>query len=323
MSEQRRGVLFGVAAYGLWGLFPLYWPLLEPAGAVEILGHRVVWSLILLLVVLSVRRLWPAVRRLCRQPGALIRLTAAGVIIGGNWYLYIWGVNSGHVVDTSLGYFINPLVTVMLGVVLLRERLRRLQWAAVALGATAVLALGIEYGRPPWIALALAFSFATYGYLKKTVNAGAAETLFLETAVLLLPALVFLGALGLSGHGAFGSSTGHSLLLASAGVATAIPLMCFGAAATRVPLSVLGLLQYLAPVLQFLVGVLLRHEPMPPGRLAGFALVWCALLLLSADLLRSSRPGLGSARAQRARRLTTAGQAGPRAPQSRRPRRPG
>lgn len=295
MSEQRRGVLFGVAAYGLWGLFPLYWPLLEPAGAVEILAHRVVWSLVLLVVVLTVVRGWPALVALARQPGALLRLMVAALFIAVNWGLYIWGVNSGHVVETSLGYFINPLVTVLLGVVLLRERLRRPQWAAVALGAAAVAVLSVEYGRPPWLALALAGSFATYGFLKKRVNSGAVVTLSVETAVLVLPALGYLIWLGAGRGGTFGQGGGHSALLAGAGVVTAIPLMCFGAAATRLPLTGIGLLQYMTPVMQFLLGVLLRHETMPPGRLAGFALVWCALAVLTVDLVRGRRPALSAA----------------------------
>lgn len=294
MTEQRRGVIYGITAYGLWGLFPLYWPLLAPAGAVEILAHRVVWSLVFLIGVLTIARRWGALRALRRQPGALLRLTVAAAVIAVNWGLYIWGVNSGHVVETSLGYFINPLVTVLLGVVLLRERLRGLQTAAVALGAVAVLALAVEYGRPPWIALTLAVSFATYGYLKKSVNAGAAETLSVETAVLVVPALGYLVALGALGDGSLGHGVGLSVLLAGAGVVTAIPLMCFGAAATRLPLTTIGLLQYLTPVMQFLLGVLLRHEPMPPARLAGFALVWCALALLTVDLVRSTRPEASS-----------------------------
>lgn len=289
MSEERRGLLFGIGAYGLWGLFPLYWPLLQPAGAVEILGHRVVWSLVLLLLMAMIGRLWPALARLRRQPGALFRLTVAAVVIAGNWCLYIWGVNTGHVIDTSLGYFINPLVTVLLGVLVLHESLRRAQWLAVGLGGAAVVVLGVDNGRPPWIALALAFSFATYGFLKKSVNAGAVETLLLETAVLTIPATAYLTALAVIGDGTFGRGYGHSLLLAGAGVVTAIPLLCFGAAATRLPLSSMGLLQYLAPVLQFLLGVFLRHEPMPVGRLIGFGLVWCALAVLTLDLLRVSR----------------------------------
>jgi chloramphenicol-sensitive protein RarD len=290
VSRQRRGILAGVAAYGLWGLFPLYWPLLEPAGAVEILGHRVLWSLIFLLGVVTVRHCWPSLRALSRQPRAVSLLTLAAIVIAVNWGIYIWGVNSGHVLDTSLGYFINPLVTVLLGVVLLAEPLRRLQWMAVGFGTLAVLVLGVEYGRPPWIALALAFTFATYGFLKKKVNAGAVETQSIETAVIVLPAAGYLVALAATGRGSFGTwSIGHSLLLMGAGVVTAVPLLCFGAAATRVPLTTLGLLQYLTPSMQFLLGAFLRHEPLPAGRLAGFALVWCALGLLTVDLIRHTR----------------------------------
>ena len=287
-----------MSAYVLWGLFPLYWPLLEPAGAVEILGHRVIWSLLFLAGLLAVVHRWPALRALGRQPGAVLRLAVAAVVIAVNWGLYIWAVNSGQVVETSLGYFINPLVTVLLGVALLGERLRRLQWWAVSLGAIAVLVLAVEYGRPPWIALALAVTFATYGFLKKRVNAGAVETLSVETAVLLVPAIGYVVALEASGGGAFDRSVGHSVLLATTGLVTAIPLICFGAAATRLPLSDIGLLQYLAPVLQFLVGVLVRHEPMPPGRLAGFALVWCALAVLTVDVLRGSPPVMLPGRGQ-------------------------
>ncbi len=286
-----------MAAYGLWGLFPLYWPLVEPAGAVEILSHRVVWSLVFLAAALSVTRRWKGVRRVASAPGALVRLSVAATVIAVNWGVYIWGVNSGHVVETSLGYFVNPLVTVLLGVVILHEPLRRLQRAAVGLGALAVLVLSVEHGRPPWIALVLALSFGTYGFLKKRVNAGAAETLSIETAVLFVPALGYLVVLGAAGDATFGTGPAtRSVLLAGAGVVTAVPLLCFGAAATRVPLTTLGLLQYLTPVMQFLLGVFVRHEPLPAGRLAGFALVWLALVVLTADLLRTNR---ASARASR------------------------
>jgi chloramphenicol-sensitive protein RarD len=201
-------------------------------------------------------------------------------------------VNNEHVVETSLGYFINPVVTVMIGVLVLRERLRPVQWAAIGLGTVAVLVLTVDYGRPPWIALGLAFSFATYGLLKKQVGTtvGAVQSLTVETAVLFLPALGWLLYLESTGAGQLGhSGVGHGMLLASAGVATAIPLLFFAAAARRVPLSVLGMLQYLAPVLQFLTGVLVYDEPMPASRLAGFALVWAALVLLTAESLRHRR----------------------------------
>ena len=290
MADERRGVAYGVACYFLWGLFPLYWPLLEPAGAVEIAAHRIVWSLVFVLGLLAIRRSWSWARPLLRDPASMVRMGLAAALIGGNWCIYIWGVNNEHVVETSLGYFINPVVTVMIGVLVLQERLRPLQWAAVGLGAIAVVVLTVDYGRPPWIALGLAFSFAAYGLLKKQVGArvGAVQSLTVETAVLFLPALGWLVLLESRGDGQLGhSGMGHGLLLASAGIATAVPLLFFAAAARRVPLSLLGMLQYLAPVLQFLTGVLLYREPMPASRLAGFALVWAALVVLSADGLRN------------------------------------
>jgi chloramphenicol-sensitive protein RarD len=259
---------------------------------VEIMAHRVVWSLVFVLVVLTFRRRWEWVRPLLADRATMARLSLAAVLIAANWALYIWGVNNEHVVETSLGYFVNPVVTVLLGVLVLHERLRRLQWAAVAVGAAAVVVLTVDYGRPPWIALGLAGSFATYGLLKKQVGprVGALQSLTVETAVIALPALGFLVALELRGEGQLGhSGVGHGLLLASAGVVTAVPLIFFAAAARRVPLSILGLLQYLTPVLQFLLGVLLYQEPMPASRLVGFTLIWAALALLTFDSLRQRR----------------------------------
>lgn len=279
---------YGISAYALWGLFPLFWPLLEPAGAVEILAHRMVWSLLFVVALLVVRRRLSGVLRLSRRQYLL--LAAAAVVITVNWGVYIWGVNSGHVVETSLGYFINPLFTVLLGVVVLRERLRRLQWVAVGIGALAVAILTVDYGRLPWIALVLAVSFGTYGLIKKQAGVGALEGLTVETAVMFLPATAFLVALQLRGDATFGhAGVGTDLLLGAAGIVTAIPLLCFGAAAIRVPLTTLGLLQYLAPVLQLLIGVLVRHEPMPPARLAGFAVVWVALTVFTVDSVRTYR----------------------------------
>jgi chloramphenicol-sensitive protein RarD len=288
VSEERRGVAFGVAAYLLWGMFPLYWPLLQPATPPEILAHRIVWSLLVVVGLLAVRRNWGWLRGLGRRRLGL--LTLAAVVISVNWATYIHGVNSDHVVETSLGYFINPLVTVLLGVVVLRETLRPVQWGAIGLAALAVVVLTVDYGRPPWIALVLAVSFAAYGLLKKKAGVGALEALTVETAVLVLPALAFIGVLSARGAAAFGASgTGHAALIAGSGVVTAVPLLCFGAAANRVPLSTLGLLQYLAPVLQFLIGVLVFREQMPASRWVGFVLVWTALVVLSADGLRSVR----------------------------------
>jgi chloramphenicol-sensitive protein RarD len=294
VSEVRRGTAYGAAAYLLWGLFPLYWPLLEPAGSVEILAHRVVWSLGVVLVILAVRHNWGWLRPLAGDRRALTLLVTASLLIAVNWCTYIYGVNNEHVVETSLGYFINPIVTVMIGVLVLSERLRPGQWAAVGLGAIAVVVLAVDYGRPPWIALTLAFTFAFYGLLKKQVGTtvGAVQSLTVETAVLFIPALAWLVTLEVQGEGQFGhDGPGAALLLASAGVVTAIPLLFFAAAARRVPLTVLGLLQYLAPVLQFLTGVLLYDEPMPASRLAGFALVWAALVVLTFDGLANRRRG--------------------------------
>ncbi|MFD4663895.1 EamA family transporter RarD [Streptomyces halstedii] len=289
-NEQRAGLLYGIGAYGIWGVVPLFWPLLEPSGAVEILAHRMVWSLGVVGIALLALRRWSWIRELLGQPRRLGLIAVAATVISVNWGLYIWSVNHGHVVEASLGYFINPLVTIAMGVLLLGERLRPAQWAAVATGFAAVLVLAIGYGQPPWISLALAFSFATYGLAKKKVDMGGLESLAAETAVLFLPALGFLLWQGARGESTFVSSgAGHGALLAATGLVTAIPLILFGAAAIRVPLSVLGLLQYLAPVFQLALGILYFHEAMPPERWAGFALVWVALILLTWDALRTAR----------------------------------
>jgi chloramphenicol-sensitive protein RarD len=274
----------------MWGLVPLFWPLLKPAGAAEILAHRMVWSLVFVAVALVVVRRWAWAGELLRQPRRLALITVAAAVITVNWGVYIWAVNSGHVVEASLGYFINPLVTIAMGVLLLKERLRRVQWAAVGIGAAAVVVLTVGYGRLPWISLTLAFSFATYGLVKKKVNLGGVESLAAETAIQFLPALGYLLWLGNQGDLSFATGgPGHAALLASTGIVTALPLVCFGAAAIRVPLSMLGLLQYLAPVFQFLLGIFYFHEAMPPERWAGFALVWLALTLLTWDALRTGR----------------------------------
>lgn len=280
-------MLFGIAAYALWGAFPLYFPLLEPASPFEILAHRIVWSLVTLGVVVVLLRRTSGVRALVTDRRTLAILASAAVVICFNWGGYIWGVNNGYVVEASLGYFINPLVTVGFGVALLGEKLRPLQWAALALAVVAVVVLTIDYGRLPFIALLLAFSFGCYGLLKKQANAGALESLTVETGVVAPFAGAYLLWLAATGASSFTSEgTGHVLLMLSAGLATVVPLVCFGAAATRVPLVTIGLLQYLAPVLQFLLGVLYFHEDMPPTRWIGFGLVWLALVLLTAEALR-------------------------------------
>jgi chloramphenicol-sensitive protein RarD len=283
-------VILGLLAWTMWGFFPLYWPLLEPAGAVEILAHRIFWSLIVMLGVVLVMRKRAALLATFANRRTRWLLALAAVLITVNWGTYIYGVNSHHVVETSLGYFINPLVSVLLGVVVLGERLRRLQWAALALAGIAVLALTVEYGRPPWISLVLAFSFGSYGLAKKKANAGAVESLVLETALVAPVALgyiVFLMSTGASTFGTEGSR--HVVLLVGTGVVTVIPLLCFGGAATRIPLSTLGLMQYVTPTVQFLLGILFFHEPMPAMRWVGFSLIWLALVLFTIESLRLRR----------------------------------
>lgn len=274
----------------MWGLFPLYWPLLEPSGAIEILAHRIFWSLLVMVaLVLAVRRT-SQLRAVLADPRTRTILCIAAVVITVNWGTYIWGVNNKHVVETSLGYFINPLVTVLMGVFILGERLRRLQWVAMGIAAAAVIGLTVEYGRPPWVALVLAFSFGSYGLAKKKANTGAVESLTVETMVLSPVALGYIVWLSLTGSSHFANhGTGHALLLVCTGVVTAIPLICFGAAATRVTMTTLGMLQYLAPTIQFALGVFLFDEPMPPMRLAGFGLVWLSLAIFTVESLNHRR----------------------------------
>ena len=293
MSESRRGFLLGVAAYGIWGLFPLYWPLLEPAGAVEILAHRIIWSCLTMgLLVLALRRT-SVVRAIATDRRTRSILTLAACLITVNWAVYIWGVNNGHVVETSLGYFVNPLVTVLMGVFILGERLRRWQWAALGVAAFAVVVLTLDYGRPPWIALTLALTFGSYGLCKKQANAPAVESITFETTMIAPVALGYLGWLTWQGDSGFAAhGAGHVLLLMSAGIVTAVPLVCFGGAAIRVPLVTLGLLQYLTPTLQFGLGVLYFHEDMPTGRWVGFGLVWVALAMFTVESLRHRRTSL-------------------------------
>jgi chloramphenicol-sensitive protein RarD len=266
VETVSRGTAYGGAAYLLWGLFPLYWPLLQPATAVEVLAHRIVWSLAVVVGLLAVLRRLRRLVPVLRDPRKAWRLALAAVVIAVNWGTYIYAVSSGQVVETSLGYFMNPIVTVLLGV------------------------LAAENGSPPWIALVLAFSFAVYALLKKTAHVGAVDGLGVETLVLLPVAVGYLGWLAAAGASTFGNEgLDHATLLALSGIITAIPLLLFAAAAASVPLSTLGVLQYLAPTLQFLIGVAVFDEPMSAVKLAGFVLVWIALVLFSTDLLRHHR----------------------------------
>jgi chloramphenicol-sensitive protein RarD len=287
VPPSRQGFLLGLAAYVVWGGFPLYWPLLEPAGSIELLAHRVLWSVLTLGVLVLLLRRTSQFRALLHDRRVFLLLSLAAIVISINWGTYIYGVTTERVVETSLGYFMNPLVTVLMGVLLLGERLRPLQWLAMVVGAAACVVLTIDYGRPPWIALVLAFSFGTYGLAKKQAGAEAVESLMLETMLLSPLAAAYLVWLVTHGESSFASEgAGHALLLMSAGLVTAVPLLCFGAAAIRVPMVTLGLLQYLAPVLQFALGVLYFHEDMSSGRWIGFALVWVALAVFTVESVR-------------------------------------
>lgn len=277
----------------MWGAFPLYWPLLEPAGAFEILAHRVVWSFVVMgLLVLGVRRVGHF-RAILADRRVFLVLCGAALTVSVNWVTYIWAVNNDHVVESSLGYFINPLVSVLMGIMILGERLRGLQWVAVGVALVAVAVLAVDYGRLPWIALILAFSFGTYGLAKKIADVGAVESLALETMLIAPFALTYLLWLTAQGRSHFlTEGVGHAVLLASTGVVTAVPLLCFGGAAIRIPLVTIGLLQYLAPVFQFALGVLWFHEPMTRGLWAGFVLVWIALAIFTTEAVLYRRQQL-------------------------------
>ena len=289
MSPYRTGLVAGLLSYAIWGLVPLFWRLVERAGEVEILAHRVVWSLAFLVVVLALTTGFRWVRTLPLR--TLLQLGAAGVLVTVNWGVFIYAVTHDHVVDSALGYYINPLVSVALGVLVLHERLRPRQKWAVGLGAVAVLVMSVEYGQPPWIALILAGTFGVYGLVKKQIGVDGVQSLAVETALLMPLALAYLVVLAGRGDGAFlTEGAGFALLLAAGGVVTALPLMLFGIAAIRVPLSTIGLMQYIAPTMHFIIGVGVYGEDMPPGRIAGFVIVWIALVLLTVDALGALRP---------------------------------
>lgn len=298
-DESRRGTAYGLLAYGIWGAFPLYFHALKPAGAWEILSHRILWTLGLCALILVARRDLAWTRALVRRPRLSLGITAAALLIAVNWVVYVAAVLGGRTTEASLGYFLNPLVTVALGVLVLRERLRPLQWVAVAIGAVAGVYLSVAGGSVPWIALTLALSFASYGLVKKKVGAtlGAMHSLAAETAVLGPIAGVMLAVLTARGTTTFTTiGPGHTALLVFAGVATATPLLFFAAAARRIPLVLIGLLQFITPVLQLLCAVLLLGERLSPARWVGFGIVWVALVVLTADAVRAAR----TARAVRA-----------------------
>jgi chloramphenicol-sensitive protein RarD len=285
-AADRRGVALGTAAYLLWGVFPAFFHLLSAAGPLEILAHRVLWTLVLMAVILSVVRGWGALRSLPARVWAMVG--AAATLIAVNWGLFIYATTIGHVVEVALGYYIGPLVSVLLGVLVLRERLRPLQWTAVGIAAAAVLVIALGDHRVPWIGLGLAVSFATYGLIKKTVPLPATASLTAEGVVLAPLAAAYLVFLTLAGTATVtGHGPGHVVLLLLTGPVTAVPLLLFGAAARRIPLTTLGTLQYLAPTLQFLLGVVVYGEVMPTERWIGFGLVWVALLVFTVDLVRA------------------------------------
>ena len=291
-SEQSKGLIYAVLAYTLWGTLPLYFLLLAPSGAFEIVAWRVLFSLVFCALLITVTRKWKSFLALLRRPRIVFTMGLAGLLIFVNWQTYVFAALSGHVVEAALGYFINPIVTVFLGVILLRERLRLLQWVAVGISLGAVVVLTVGYGSLPWVSLILAFSFGFYGLIKKRVgrDVDAVAGLTLETVWLAPIAVVQLIVVASVSGLTFGSvSTWHTVGLLAAGVVTAVPLLFFAAAARRLPLTYMGLIQYFAPILQFLVGVFVLLEPMPPERWVGFALVWVALVLLTTDMVLTGR----------------------------------
>lgn len=290
VAQHRLGLIFGIAAYGLWGLFPLYWSRLEPATPLEILCDRFVWSLVFLVILMTLTRTWSRLRPVLASKRSMLLLAVASVLIGINWGLYIWAVANKHIVEGALGYFINPLVLVVVGTVFLGERLRTLQWVAVGLAVLAVVVTTFGYGRLPWIALILAFSFAGYGFIKKIAGVDPIASLTIEATYVSPLCIGYLLWLQSSNSLVFGhSSVKETLLLAGAGVVTAVPLLLFSGAAIRIPLSTMGLLQYLTPSIQFFLGIFLMNEHMSPVLLTGFLIVWAALALFTFDSLRNGQ----------------------------------
>ncbi len=291
---RQKGILFALCAYVMWGLFPLYWKQLTTVPTIQLIGHRIVWSFLLLALVILVLGQWRSLFAVLHRR-TLGTYAAAALLISVNWYMYVWAVLHGYVVEASLGYFINPLFSVILGVVVFRERLRGLQWLPIGLAALGVLYLTIHYGAVPWIALLLALTFGLYGVVKKSAPLSSLHGLTLETGLLFVPALAFLTASELGGQGAFlHSSPIMNAMMMGAGVITAVPLLFFAGAASRVPLGTLGILQYVTPTMQFLLGVLIYHEAFTNASLIGFSLVWAGLALFWAEGLHARRTSAGT-----------------------------
>ena len=277
---MNRGIWNALTVYVMWGFFPIYWKLLQDVSALQVIGHRVGWSFILLMTVILLTRQWKDFRSLALKPNVIGIYGIAGILLSVNWLIYVWGVNSGFIVETSLGYFINPLISVLLGVLFLHERLRTMQWIPIGLAAAGVIYLTVTYGRLPWIALSLAFSFGIYGFVKKLAPLGSLYGLTLETALVFPIAFVYLTFVEFTGTGAFlQNSLLTDILLIGTGLVTSIPLLLFASAVRQIPLTMIGILQYIAPTLQFLIGVFLYHEPFDQSRMIGFSLVWLALII--------------------------------------------
>ncbi len=290
MTKFNKGLLFGVSAYIIWGLLPLYWKLVEEAGAYEILAHRGIWSLLICVSLLALRKQLKSAYEMVRSSRTFSLLFLASGLLTINWGVYIWSVTVNRVVEAALGYYITPLINVTFGVLLLREKLRPAQWIAVALAAAGVVILTLGYGSLPWIALVLAISWGSYSLIKKSLNLGALETLSLETLFAFLPNLVFILIIQGNGSAEFGSTWTISILLFGAGAATVIPLLLFNGSTTRLPLSTVGLLQYITPTIMFVIGIYVNNEDISTTKVLGFAFIWLALAVLSRDLYRSSRP---------------------------------
>ncbi|CAB4712934.1 unannotated protein [freshwater metagenome] len=267
----------------------MYWPLLKPASSLEIVSHRAIWTLVFCVIILSLTKSLKSALETMKHPKIVSKLFLSSALVSVNWLVYIWATNNGHVVEASLGYYINPLATVAFGVLVLKEKMRALQWIALGTATFGVLVLTMNYGRLPWVALALAISWGSYGFVKKQLGLKAVEGLAIETLIVSLPYLSYLLYLGNKGQGHFGHEPGITVLLISAGIVTATPLLLFNAATTRLPLTVIGLLQYITPTLTFCIGVWVRHEDMPTARWIGFLIIWIALITLAIDLVKSSR----------------------------------
>lgn len=290
---MKKGILYGIGAYVLWGFFPIYWKFLHVVPAVQVIGHRIGWSFAVLLIYILATRQWQEFQSVAFNVKTILIYAGAGILLSINWLIYVWGVNAGFIVETSLGYFINPLLSVLMGVIFLRERLRPRQWIPVVIAAIGVIYLTAVYGRLPWIALSLALSFGLYGLVKKLAPLGSLYGLTLETGIVLPVALIYLVFLQVKGGASFlHQGTTVDLFLIGAGIVTTIPLLMFASAAKQIPLTMVGILQYIAPTLQFMIGVFIYKEPFDQAHLIGFGIVWVALVIFWVENFTANRGAL-------------------------------